>query len=366
MGTATSLPLDPDKQIARFRRFLRWAAPFAGFCSVAGLVTFALLRDPIWLVVGGIVAGVVTTWSVALALLRRGQLRAAVLWVACGLLLGSAAMTVFVRGFIAVLVLPPILVACVAMTFSPIEDDLKVLLVLCGAVGLGNVIIDLFIPPILAPSSSLAANIVINVGVLLAFIFGTLWLFRQSLRETFRSLRSANFALTEAQADLQRQVEERTESLKTALAEVEARAAEQARLLGENEQQRRAIRDLSVPVLPVTPTTLVMPLIGVFDSARLRTVQERALRSIERSAARALVLDITGVPVVDADVAAGLVSVIRAVRLLGAEVLLVGIRPEVAQAIVGLGLPLEGVRTAATLQDGLVGMLGSDNETTQI
>src|SRR5262245_12587334 len=160
MATATSLPLDPTNQIARFRRFLSRAAPFAALCAVAAGVTFALLRDPIWLIVGGIIAGVVTTWSVALALLRRGRLRAAVLWVACGLLLGSAAMTVFVRDFIAVLVLPPILVACVVMTFSAIEDDLGVLLILCGAVGLGNVIIDLFIPPILAPSSSLTANII--------------------------------------------------------------------------------------------------------------------------------------------------------------------------------------------------------------
>jgi rsbT co-antagonist protein RsbR len=116
-------------------------------------------------------------------------------------------------------------------------------------------------------------------------------------------------------------------------------------------------------VLPITPTTLIMPLVGTFDSARLRTVQERALHTIERTAARVLVLDITGVPVVDAEIAAGLVGVIRATRLLGAEVLLVGIRPEVAQTIVGLGLPLEGVRTAATLQDGLVGMLSGDDKT---
>jgi rsbT co-antagonist protein RsbR len=73
------------------------------------------------------------------------------------------------------------------------------------------------------------------------------------------------------------------------------------------------------------------------------------------------VLDITDVPVVDAEVAAGLVGVVRAARLLGAEVLLVGIRPEVAQAIVGLALPLGNVRTAATLQDGLAGMLNAAN-----
>src|SRR5262249_60205332 len=115
--------------------------------------------------------------------------------------------------------------------------------------------------------------------------------------------------------------------------------------------------ELSVPVLPISPTTLVMPLVGAFDETRLHIVQEQALQTIERSAARALVLDITGVPVVDAEVAAGLVGVVRAARLLGAEGVLVGVRPEVAQAIVGLGLPLDNVRTAATLQDGLAGVL---------
>jgi hypothetical protein len=125
MATVPTLPLEQSNQIVRFRRFLTRVVPFAALCAIAAGVTFALLRDPIFLVVGGIIAGVVTTWSIALALLRRGRLRAAVLWVACGLLLGSATMTVFVRGFIAVLVLPPILVVCVAMTFSAIEDDLR-------------------------------------------------------------------------------------------------------------------------------------------------------------------------------------------------------------------------------------------------
>lgn len=157
---------------------------------------------------------------------------------------------------------------------------------------------------------------------------------------------AAALALRNANADLEAQVAERTAAL-------QARADEQAQLIAEIDQQRGLIRELSVPVIPVTMDTLVMPLVGALDSARIRELQEQALRSLEFSAARYLVLDITGVPVVDTQVAQGLLQVVRATRLLGAEGLLVGIRPEVAQAIVGLGLDLSDVYTAGDLQTAL-------------
>jgi len=135
--------------------------------------------------------------------------------------------------------------------------------------------------------------------------------------------------------------------------EVRARAAEQDRLLAENTQQRDAIRELSVPVLPVQRGTLAMPLIGALDSTRLLDLQERALQAIQRASARCLLLDITGVPLVDTQVAKGLIGVVQAARLLGTEVVLVGIRPEVAQTIVGLGLDLREVRTYSDIQTAL-------------
>jgi rsbT co-antagonist protein RsbR len=76
-------------------------------------------------------------------------------------------------------------------------------------------------------------------------------------------------------------------------------------------------------------------------------------RALEHKSARYLVRDITGVPLVDSQVAQGLLSVVQAARLLGAQVLLVGIRPEVAQAIVGLGLDLRDIYTTSDLQSAL-------------
>ena len=91
----------------------------------------------------------------------------------------------------------------------------------------------------------------------------------------------------------------------------------------------------------------------VEDDPLLRDLQERALAATQRASARCLLLDITGVPIVDTQVAQGLIGVMQAVRLLGTEVLLVGIRPEVAQTIVGLGLDLRGVRTYSDIQSAL-------------
>ncbi len=149
---------------------------------------------------------------------------------------------------------------------------------------------------------------------------------------------------------LEHRVAERTADLQTALARVEAQAQEQARLLEEIAQQRQAIRELSVPVLPVTDQALVMPLVGAIDTERLADIQDRALHTLQRSQARYLLVDITGVPVVDSQVAQGLLAINAMCRLLGAEMVLIGIRPEVAQTIVGLGMNLSSLRTAADLQ----------------
>jgi rsbT co-antagonist protein RsbR len=120
---------------------------------------------------------------------------------------------------------------------------------------------------------------------------------------------------------------------------------------------------MSVPVLPLGQSALVLPLVGALDSERLGLVQEQALRSIEQQSARFLILDITGVPIVDTAVAQGLVQVVQAARLLGSEVVLVGIRPEVAQAVVGLGIHLSDIVTRSTLQSGIAYVLGSNNPT---
>ncbi len=196
---------------------------------------------------------------------------------------------------------------------------------------------------------STISDFIVIVLVISFFLDRFHWTFRQTLLES----RFRERELAEMRESLEYMVARRTRELQRALDEVQAQAVEQQRLLFENSQQREAIRELSVPVLPIAATTLVMPLIGALDSTRLMLLQERALHAIQRSTARYVLLDITGVLIIDSEVAQGLLQILRSARLLGAEVVLVGVRPEVASAIVRLGIDPGSIRAYSDLQTAL-------------
>jgi len=133
------------------------------------------------------------------------------------------------------------------------------------------------------------------------------------------------------------------------------RAAEEHARLQERiiQAQAATLAELSTPLIPISDHVVVMPLIGAIDGERARQVLETLLHGIERSHARVAILDITGVPLVDTQVAKSLITSAQAVRLLGARIVLTGIRPEVAQTLVGLGLDLGDIVTHSTLQSGI-------------
>lgn len=190
-------------------------------------------------------------------------------------------------------------------------------------------------------------------ALLLGLILWLLWQFHQRLTHSLESARTANDELGAIRRSLEGEVAARTGELSAALDEVRGRAAEQQRMLDEIARQGQLIRELSLPVLPVAEDVLVMPLVGNLDGARLDMAMQEALTAVERRAVRFLILDITGVPVVDSHVAQKLVSVVQAVALLGTRSLLVGVRPEVAQTIVGLNLHIEGALPFSDLQAAL-------------
>jgi PAS domain S-box-containing protein len=113
------------------------------------------------------------------------------------------------------------------------------------------------------------------------------------------------------------------------------------------------IHELSSPIVPVMEGILVLPLIGALDSERTRTVLDDMLKAISREKARAILIDITGVLVVDTMVANLLLQAVHSARLLGCQGILVGIRSEVARTLVALGVDLHGLVTKGSLQDGL-------------
>ena len=115
--------------------------------------------------------------------------------------------------------------------------------------------------------------------------------------------------------------------------------------------QQREMLELSTPVVQLWQGVLGLPLIGTLDSARTQVVMENLLRSIVETGATIAVIDITGVPTVDTLVAQHLLKTVAAARLMGADCIISGIRPQIAQTIVHLGVDLNAVTTKATLAD---------------
>lgn len=149
----------------------------------------------------------------------------------------------------------------------------------------------------------------------------------------------------------ERQLQERSVKLElgrleTQLAELEAALQEKTRLL-------EVIRQASTPIVPVVQGIHVVPLVGMFDAFRAELLTEKLLHEVSRVHARAVILDISGVPVFDTQAAQLIIRLARAVRLLGTEVIVVGMSAANARTIVELGVDLSGLTTLGTLQDGV-------------
>lgn len=127
-----------------------------------------------------------------------------------------------------------------------------------------------------------------------------------------------------------------------------------ARVMREREDALRlANLELSTPIIPLYDGLLAVPLIGAIDRERADTITERLLTEVVHQRARMIIIDITGVPAMDAEVAMALVRTARAVSLLGSRTVLVGIRAEMAAVLTRLEIPLDGLVTRSTMQSGI-------------
>ena len=118
-------------------------------------------------------------------------------------------------------------------------------------------------------------------------------------------------------------------------------------------EQQEAIRELSTPVLQVRNRLLILPMIGLIDPHRARQLTEQLLRGIRTTRANVVVIDITGVAAMDANVANHLVLTVESARLLGATVIVTGLSPEIAQTLVNIGVDLGKMHTVGDLQGGI-------------
>src|SRR6266700_1929731 len=118
-------------------------------------------------------------------------------------------------------------------------------------------------------------------------------------------------------------------------------------------QQQKAIRQLSTPVLQVRERLLILPIIGIIDSQRARQLTEQLLRGIRANRAKVVVVDITGVPTIDSEVANHLVQTVEASRLMGASVIISGVSAEIDQTLVTIGVDLSKMNAVGDLQGGI-------------
>jgi rsbT co-antagonist protein RsbR len=133
----------------------------------------------------------------------------------------------------------------------------------------------------------------------------------------------------------------------------EERSRELAEKLATIELQRSAIRELSTPIMEVWNGILCLPIVGIMDTTRSADMTDALLRAVVRTRARAAIIDITGIEVMDTHTADHFIRMAKAVRLLGAECMLTGINPQIAQTVVHMGLDMADVLSHRTLRDAL-------------
>jgi rsbT co-antagonist protein RsbR len=287
---------------------------------------------------------------IGLVLLRRGWFRPAAFLAAIGLIvaIGNSMVTSGLDsgslGFLAFAI--PITLAGLVIGRSGllIASGLSVAFVLLGAIVQANV----------TPTGGRSPFLTVATFILIISVLGLfLDRFGASLKEALVAAMSRERELEALQASLEATVAERTASLREALTEVEQREARLAKTLEDLQTSKETIREMSSPVIPVLAGVLVTPLVGSIDEQRAEDFAQVLLGEVERQHATHVIMDVTGVQVIDTQVALTLLRTATSVQLLGARTLLAGIRPEVAQTIVSLGVDLSAIPTFADLRNAV-------------
>ncbi len=137
------------------------------------------------------------------------------------------------------------------------------------------------------------------------------------------------------------------------IAEMERSKRELQEQIATIARQQQAIHELSTPIAEIWDDILLLPIVSSLDSQRAAEMTEKLLDRVKQTRSRCIIIDITGVELVDTNTANSMLKMTRAARLLGTMCVLTGIRPEIARTMVQLGVELDGIRTLRSLKDGL-------------
>ena len=152
-------------------------------------------------------------------------------------------------------------------------------------------------------------------------------------------------------------VERQQAELLASQAILSERSAALERSLAELRQRDELLRRLTLPIIPLSSTTLVVPLIGMFDAERCQTLVQLILNETAARQVRVVLIDVTGLTVFDQTLAHTLNQLNQGARLMGAQIVLCGIRPDLAEVMIHTGSMWDGIRSFATLQDGVSALL---------
>lgn len=323
-STAT---VDPTREhLAQLMQFLNWLTPVIFVFSLVYAGTALSFGD----IATGISSSVIFGYGVVLLIARwslaQKQVQLSVQLVCLGFLASALIIVLAQPALYPNMIIIPVLVVAIALPYLH-GGALWRLLVLCWSVVVVIVAIGIWRS---APSAVPLwfTNLLQMSAIAGTSAFGLflLWQFHQRLARLFQEMQATHSELQQAYT------------------EVEARANTQSHLLTALEQQHSTIDALSVPILPIANQTWLLPLLGWIDQQRLEAIQARTLDTLYTQRGQLLIVDMTGITSLAHEIATGLRDLVQSVRLLGAEVVIVGIRAEVAQMMTQSTVLIEGVR----------------------
>ena len=299
---------------------------------------------------------VMSLLGAALATLRRGRLQLAALISSSSIILVMGTMLPLVGltagGAVLVLLVMAIVLAALLLRGRSLTWLVGLS---CAAIALTAALEDAGLPPVglLPPVKNIPfayATVTIATLIILALLLHS---FSRALSQAIEESLSAQGELETVRAAQAATIAQQTEELRLALNEAELREQHLGAALAELQQSQATVRALSAPAIPVLPGVLIVPLIGALDAGLAEQFSANVLMAVEQRRARQVLLDITGVAMIDRAVAQQVIQLGLAVRLLGAQLWLIGVRPEVAQALVSLGVSLGDIPTSPDLESAV-------------